>query len=325
MNQPNAERRVLVVGHGYREYQTELDALRPLGVQRIDAGDPASATFPEQLKQAHAILVRETPIPRSYLDAAPELQVIVRYGIGVDNIDLAAARERRVYVANVPEYGIEDVSDHALALYLALARRIASRDRAVRQGAWNIGQREPMQRSATRCFGLVGYGKIARAFHRKIRALGVSRTLIHDPALREAPEAGELADLETLFAEADVVSLHAPLTPATHHFINAQLLSLMPSGAILINTARGPLIDEGALVARVEGGHLRVGLDVFEHEPPASDHPLFASEDALLSDHTGWYSEASVLELQAGAAAEIARVFRGETPKSWLNPWEVSA
>lgn len=325
MTHPNRERHVLVVGAGYRSYATELDALAPYGVQRIEVGDPTSSGFAEQLQRCHAILVRETPIGRNLMEAAPNLQAIVRYGIGVDNVDLEAARERRIYVANVPEYGIEDVSDHALALYLALARRIVSRDRAVRQGVWGVGQSEPMQRSAQQTFGLVGYGKIARAFHRKIRALGVQRTLIHDPALSEPPAGGELADLPTLFATATVVSVHAPLSAATRHLISAELLGRMPPGAILINTARGGLIDEPALIERVLAGKLRVGLDVFEREPPAAAHPLFHSDDAVLSDHTGWYSEASVVELQHGAAAEVARVFGGQPPKSWLNPWEASA
>jgi D-3-phosphoglycerate dehydrogenase len=315
-------RQVLVVGHGYDHYERELAILRPHGVRDIASAHPADADFAQALAGAEAILVRETPITSDHLDAAPRLRVIVRYGIGVDAIDLQAARAKRVYVANVPEYGVEDVSDHALALYLALARRIVSRDRDVRAGAWNVGAREPLRRSATLRFGLVGYGKIARAFHRKIVALGVAAVLVHDPALRVAPTGVELVDLPQLFDEADVVSLHAPLTPHNRHLIDAALLARMRPGAILINTARGGLIDEAALVATLRAGDLRAGLDVFEHEPLAADHPLFALDNVILSDHTAWYSESSIAELQEGAACEVARVFSGTSPHAWVNRWE---
>lgn len=316
------ERHVIVVGHGYDDYRTEEAILRPHGVGRIaqvDAGDPS---LPDHLARAEAIMVRETPITADHLAAAPKLRVIVRYGIGVDSVDLAAARERRIYVANVPDYGSEDVSDHALALYLALQRRVVTRDRAVRQGAWNVGQTEVMRRSGTLCFGLVGYGRIARAFHRKIGALGVRDVLVHDPVLTTAPEGTELAALDAIAERADVISLHAPLTDATRHMIDAAFLARMKPGAILVNTARGGLVDEQALVEAVKAGRIRAGLDVFEAEPPGPDHPLFALQDVVLSDHTGWYSETSVEELQSGAAKEVARVFEGREPDAWVNRWD---
>lgn len=316
---------VVVVGHGYADYATEEAILRPYGVGRIApvaADDPALS---EHLARAAAVLVRETPITRAHLDAAPLLRVIVRYGIGVDNIDLAAARERRVYVANVPAYGTEDVSDHALALYLAVQRRIVTRDRAVRSGAWNVGPAEPIRRSATLRFGLVGYGRIARAFHRKIAALGTGAVLVHDPELDHAPSGTRLVDLHTLASESDVVSLHAPLVDATRGMIDAAFFDRMREGAILVNTARGGLVDEAALLDALRSGRIRAGLDVYAVEPPRADHPIFERDDVVLSDHTGWYSENSVEELQAGAAQEVARVLDGHPPASWLNPWGVEA
>jgi len=316
------DRHVVVVGHGYDDYQTEAAILRPHGVGAIAQVAPDAHDLAHHLARAVAILVRETPIRAEHIAAAPHLKVIVRYGIGVDNIDLAAARERRVFVANVPEYGIEDVSDHALALYLAVQRRIVTRDRAVRAGAWNVGQAEPMQRSANVRFGLVGYGRIARALHRKLSALGARHVLIHDPALQHAPEGASLVGLHELAHASDVVSLHAPLTPATRSLIDADFLARLRPGAILINTARGGLVDEPALIEALRQGRLRAGLDVYASEPPSPDHPLFGLDNVVLSDHTGWYSEASVEELQRGAAEEIARVLSGVPPVSWLNPWE---
>jgi D-3-phosphoglycerate dehydrogenase / 2-oxoglutarate reductase len=321
VNGDPAERHVIVVGHGYDDYRTEAAILRPHGVRGIAQVDPADPTFADHLARADAILVRETPITAAHLEAAPKLRVIARYGIGVDSVDLEAARQRRVYVANVPDYGAEDVSDHALALYLALQRRIVTRDRAVRSGAWNIGQAEPMRRSATLCFGLVGYGRIARALHRKLAGLGAREVLVCDPVLTGSPAGAELVDLTMLAQRADVISLHAPLTEQTRHLVDRDLLARMKPGVILVNTARGGLVDEAALLDAVREGRVRAGLDVFESEPPPADHPLFASSDVVLSDHTAWYSETSIEELQSGAAQEVARVFAGEPPHSWVNRW----
>ena len=325
MTPATSDRHVIVVGHGYDDYATEEAILRPHGVGAIAQVDPGDADFADHLARADAILVRETPITAEHMAAAPRLRVIVRYGIGVDSVDLDAARERRVYVANVPDYGAEDVSDHALALYLVLQRRIVARDRAVRNGVWNVGQAEPMRRSATLSFGLLGYGRIARVFHRKIAALGARDVLVCDPVLDSSPGGTELVDLIGLAARSDVISLHAPLTETTRHVIDTGFLERMKPGAILINTSRGGLVDERALLQALNEGRVRAGLDVFESEPPPSDHPFFEREDVVLSDHTAWYSETSIHELQSGAAQEAARVFSGEEPSSWVNRWDDEA
>ncbi len=322
MTTDRRDRHVIVVGQGYADYATEQEILGPHGVEPIVQVDPADATFADHLERAEAIMVRDTPITSAHIDAAPNLRIIARYGIGVDNVDLEAARKRRVYVANVPDYGAEDVSDHALALYLSVQRRIVARDRAVRAGAWGVGQAEPMQRTATLRFGLVGYGRIARALHRKLAALGARDVLVTDPVLERAPEGSELVDLITLAERADVISLHAPLTERTRHLVDAELLARMKPGAILINTARGGLVDERALLEALRSGRLRAGLDVFEAEPPPAGHPFFELDNVVLSDHTGWYSETSIFELQSGAALEVARVFSGEAPHAWVNRWE---
>jgi D-3-phosphoglycerate dehydrogenase len=171
--------------------------------------------------------------------------------------------------------------------------------------------------------GLVGYGRIARAFERKMRGMGVSRVLVYDPYLKADDHSGiEHVDLDTLCAQSDFVSLHSPLTPDTRHLIDARRLALMKPTAILVNTARGGLIDETALVAALQQDKLfGAGIDVFEVEPPPASHPLFACDSAVVSDHTGWYSEDSVAELQQKAAEEVLRVLSGGQPKHWLNPW----
>jgi D-3-phosphoglycerate dehydrogenase / 2-oxoglutarate reductase len=241
-------------------------------------------------------------------------------------VDLNAARDKHIYVANVPDYGVEEVSDQALALLLAVARHTGTRDQAVRNGAWNVSRDRKMYRIAGRVLGLVGYGRIARAFERKMRGMGVSRVLVFDPYLdQNAHPDVERVDLETLCAQSDYISLHSPLTSDTRKLINAQRLALMKPTTILVNTARGGLIDEAALVDALQRRAIcGAGIDVFETEPPASDHPLFRCDNVVVSDHTGWYSEDSVAELQHKAAEEVARVLRGETPKHWLNPWSTA-
>jgi D-3-phosphoglycerate dehydrogenase / 2-oxoglutarate reductase len=315
--------RVVVIDSGYESYETEASILEPVGARvEVVPCDGDAGKVKHAVLDADAVMVRESRVSRAAIEAMRRCRAIVRYGIGVDNIDLEAARERRIYVANVPDYGCEEVSDQAMALLLAVARRIAARDRAVRSGAWNVSRSQRMYRVAGRVLGLVGYGRIARALERKMRGIGVARVLVHDPLLGESPPGVAMVDLDTLCREADYISLHAPATAHTRRMIDARRIALMKPTAILINTARGTLVDEDALLVALREQRLQgAGLDVYESEPPRRDHPLFALDNAVLSDHTGWYSEESIPELQEKAAQEVARVLRGEAPRNWLNPW----
>jgi D-3-phosphoglycerate dehydrogenase len=315
-------RLVAVVDGGYDSYDTERRILAPFDAEVVLRDCKRDAAMVAQaVRDVDAVLVRESPVTAAAIAGMARCRAIVRYGIGVDNIDQSAARERRIYVANVPDYGAEEVSDQAMALLLAVARRVAARDRAVRGGAWNVARAEKMYRVAGRTLGLVGYGRIARAFERKMRGMGVARVLVNDPHVPEAPGV-EAVDLATVCREADYISVHAPLTPQTVHLIGRKQFAAMKSTAIVVNTARGPLIEEAALVEALrERRILGAGIDVYEREPPSRDHPLFALDNVVLSDHNGWYSEESVAELQTKAAEEVARVFRGEPPKHWLNRW----
>lgn len=315
--------RVVVIDGGYAGYDTERRILAAFGAEVVlQPCDGDAARVAAAIADADAVLVRESPVRRAAIAGAARLRAIVRYGIGVDNIDLEAARERRIYVANVPDYGTEEVSDQAVALLLAVVRRVAARDRAVRAGAWNVARAEPMYRIAGRTLGLIGYGRIARAVERKLRGFGIGRVLVYDP-LAEEVGAAQRVDLDTLCREADFISLHAPATAQTRHLLDRTRFALMKPTAVVVNTARGALIDEDALVeALAQRRILGAGLDVYEAEPPRRDHPLFALDNVVLSDHTGWYSEESVAELQTKAAEEVARVFSGRPPKHWINRWD---
>jgi D-3-phosphoglycerate dehydrogenase len=317
-----AAARVIVLDDGYASYETERRLLAAVGAEldiRPCRGDAAAVL--KAISDATAVLVRESPVKAEAIARAPELRSIVRYGIGVDNVDQRAAADRHIYVANVPDYGTEDVADHALALLMAVARRIVTRDRAVRSGRWFTGTAEPIYRPAGKTLGLVGYGRIAQAFERRMRALGIARVLVHDPF---APLPGSVigVSMERLTTEADYISLHAPLTPATRHILDAGLIARLKPTAIIVNTSRGPLIDEAALVEALQANRLfGAGLDVFEIEPPAANHPLFALENVVLADHAAWYSEESVADLQRKAAEEVVRVLKGEEPLNWINRW----
>jgi D-3-phosphoglycerate dehydrogenase len=182
-----------------------------------------------------------------------------------------------------------------------------------------------MHRLAGGTLGLVGYGRIGAAFHRKAAVLGFARTLVHDPVLTQAPDGAELAPLGRLCLESDVISLHASLSISTRHLISRALIGLMKPSAILINTARGGLVDEAALVeALAERRLFGAGLDVFEREPPGADNLLMTVPGVVVTDHTAWYSEQSVADLQREAAEEIARVFSGQPPLNWVNRWPVT-
>lgn len=314
-------RRVVALDDGYASYDQEHALLAEVGARfelHPCRGDPTLAV--DVVRDADVVLVRETPVPASLIDGMRRCKAVIRYGIGVDNIDQAAARRRGIMVANVPDYGIDEVSSQAVALALAVARRILPHDRAVRQGRWP-GVIDRIHRWRGRTLGFIGYGRIARMTHDKLAGFGFGRVLVHDP-LADLPGGVERAGVDEICHQADLVSLHAPLTCETRHLIGAERLALMRPTAILVNTARGGLVDLDALHAALTSGQiLGAGLDVFETEPPDAAHPVFALDNVVVSNHIGWYSEESMRELQRKAAEEVQRVLRGEPIRHWLNRW----
>lgn len=318
-------KKIVVIEPGYLNYSAEENILQDWDPQFVVV--PANASLEEKLRQvsnADAIMVREATVSRPMIEAMQQCRVIVRYGVGVDNIDSQAAKEKGIYVANVPDYGSEDVAEHALALLLAATRRIATRNRDVRDGQWGIGQREPMFRLAGKILGVVGFGRISRCFVQKASGFGFKRILVVDPLLtdEQASQAGVTrVNLDTLCREADFISLHAPLTPDTHHLIGEAELAKMNPSAVLVNTSRGGLIDEQALInALLQKRIFAAGLDVFESEPLSAKSPLLQMDNTLCTDHTAWFTEESVVELQSKAAHEVRRAFEGEHPLNWVNP-----
>jgi D-3-phosphoglycerate dehydrogenase len=318
-------RTVVILEPGYGDYETERAILSQVGAEIVPIAQNRDVSAYLAALDPVAILVRERPVTAEDMGAAKNLKAIVRYGVGVDNIDLEAASERHVVVANVPDYGVEEVSDHALALYLAVARRLVTRDRQVRQGGWNLDQSQPVHRTRDQCLGIIGFGRIARRVLAKFRPLGFARILVADPELTDEAVTThqiEPADLDLLCREADAITLHVPLTPATKNLIDRRRIALMKPTCVIINTARGGLVDEMALADALRAGRLfGAGLDVFATEPPAADHPLFNCSNVVVTDHMAWYSVTAATELQAKAAEEVRRVLSDERPNNWVNPW----
>lgn len=317
---------VAVLEPGYATYDVENAILASSNAQVIPVREEQEAVPALRALDPVAILVRERAVTDAEFTACPRLKAVVRYGVGVDNVDLHAASERRIHVANIPDYGAEnEVSEHAVALYLAVQRRIPERNRDVRDGKWGIGQAAPIPSRENATLGLIGCGRIGLETARKFRALGFGRVLAFDPFLDPGHAKAariEPTDLDALGRQADVVSLHAPLTPETHHILNADFIALMKPTTILVNVSRGGLVDETALsLALREKRLFGAGIDVFEREPVAGDNPLLRAPNTILSDHTAWYSERSVAVLQRNAAQEVQRVLSGQPPSSWVNPW----
>jgi D-3-phosphoglycerate dehydrogenase len=268
-------------------------------------------------RDADAVFVTYAKLPGDLLKELKRCKVIGRFGLGVDNIDIPAAAALGITVTYVPDYCMREVSDHAMALLLALARKIPLSNKLVQSGRWELPPLVPLHRLDGRVLGLVGFGNIPRALAPKAKAFGL-RVVTHDPyASAEvfAKAAVEDASFDALLAMSDFISIHAPLLPATRGLFNAETFRKMKKGAYLINTARGPLLDEAALIAALDSGQLGgAALDVVATEPLAKDSPLLGRDNVILTPHTGFYSVEALEELQTKCASDVARVLSGEQP-----------
>jgi len=268
-------------------------------------------------RAADAILVTYAKLPGDLLRQLERCKVIGRFGLGVDNIDLPAAKEMGITVTYVPDYCLQEVSDHAMALLLALARKIPLSNALVQAGRWEMPAVVPIYRLEGRVLGLIGFGNIPRKVVPKAKAFGL-RVIVHDPFV--APDVvtslgAESVGFDELLQQSDFISVHAPLTPQTRGLLNAEAFAKMKKGVAIVNTARGPLIDEQALVEALDSGQVgAAALDVLPVEPPPKDFPLLGRDNVILSPHTGFYSVDALNELQTKCASDVARVLLGEKP-----------
>ena len=308
--------RVVVTDQSFGGVERERAAADAAGAGFAEHSCTDEAATVEAVRGAAVALVNFAPVTRAVLEAMAPGATVIRYGIGVDNVDLDAAREVGVQVANVPDYGSDTVADHAAACLLALLRKLPRYDAAVRERGWmSATELSPLPGFRSTTVGLIGTGRIGLALHARLAPFGFT-VIAHDPyadAAMLAERGIEAVDLPVLLERSHAVSLHAPLTEATRHLIDAAALARMRPGAVLVNTARGGLVDTDALVDALASGRLGgAALDVVDPEPLPEGSPLRSMDGVLLTPHAAFFSDDSIVDLQRLASEEAARALAGE-------------
>ena len=316
---------VVIAYAGFGDIRVEEEVLRAIDATVLHIGNLDTPDALGAVKQADALMVTLQRVPAELIATMERCRIISRVGTGLDTIDVDAATQRGIWVTNVPDYAIDEVSTHAIALLLAHARGLPRLLESTRKGEWDHKVVAPIRRLQGQTLGLLGFGRIGRAVAMKAHGLGLE-VIVHDPyvASQTLELAGaQVVDQETLLRTSDFISLHVPLTEATRHVINARALSLMRPTVFLINTARGGLIDEEALLQAVRAGQIAgAALDVLSVEPPPPEHPLLHDERVSITPHSAWYSEESMRDMRMRGAEEVVRVLRREKPRCPVNQIE---
>jgi D-3-phosphoglycerate dehydrogenase len=315
---------VLVTDYDWPELDIERRLIESIpGATLIGTQTSTEDELIERATGADAMLVNWRKISPAMLEAASRCLIVAQFGTGVDHIPVETATRHGILVANVPDYCLDEVSDHALALLLASARRIVDLSRATRDGVWDSRAGSHLPRMRGQTLGLVGYGAIGRKLAPKAAALGL-RIVAYTPRITAnavAPYGTATRDLDEVLRTADFLSIHARLTPETRGLIGERELRLMKSTATMINTARGPIVDESALVrALTEGWIAAAAIDVLSQEPPAPAHPLLALDNAIVTPHVAFASAASDVDMRTFAVEQVIQVLHGKRPKNLVNP-----
>lgn len=322
-----AQLQVAVSDSVFPNLDPALAVLSGIGAQLRLAEEPNSEAILRVARDADALLATYAKITAEMIRQMTRCRIISRFGIGVDNVDIPAATERGIVVTKVPDYCIDEVSDHTMALLLAAVRKIPFANSMVQAGKWEMPAVVPIHRLRGTTLGLVGFGRIPQLVAPKAQAFGM-RVVSSDPYIPKEvfTRAGvESVEFKELLKISDYVSIHSPLLPETQGLFNAEAFRQMRPHAYLINTARGPIVDEAALAAALDAGLVAgAALDVMPKEPP-SGSPLFGRANVIITPHTSFYSEESLVDLQTKAAEEVVRVLRGEAPKNPVNPEALKA
>ena len=317
--------KVAVTDYVFPDLEVERRILETIGACLVAGQSKSGRDVIDLAHDADAILnTYYGPLDEQVISACPKLRIIVRFGIGVDTIDIPAATRHGVMVANVPDYCMEEVSDHAVAMWLCLSRKILAADRSVRGGDWTLAPLKPLVSLNKLTVGVIGMGRIGRRTARKAAAF-CGAVIFADPCVEGNLELDGVVcrkvELEALCAEADVIFLHAPAGKATRHMLDARRFDLMARKPIVVNTARAELIDQEALADALAAGKVSaVALDVVEGGELAPGHPLLKLDNVLITPHSAWYSDQAIDLLRRLAAQEAIRGLTGERPKSLLNP-----
>jgi D-3-phosphoglycerate dehydrogenase len=318
-----AKFRVLITDVDWPSIEPEAEVLARIGAEVILAESGSEAELLKLVGNADAILTSRAKVPASVIDAGTKLQVIAKYGIGVDNVAVEEATRLGIPVANVLTYCLDEVSDHAMALILACARQVCKYDAHLHAGVWETKSDRPLFRLRGSTLGIIGFGSIGRALAPKAKAFGM-RVLVFDPytdAQSVAAEQCEKAGLDMLLSQADYVSIHVPLNESTRGMIDRARLCQMKPTAFLVNTARGGIVDQDALVWAVQNGRIAgAALDVFVSEPIPPSHPLLGLSSVITTPHVAFYSEESLLDLEIRTAESVVAVLSGKRPVSVVNP-----
>ena len=314
-----SEYRVVITDCDHGSIREEKEEFDRMGAELILAQVREEEELIRVGKEADGLINQYALLTRRVFENLPKCKVVARYGVGVDSIDLRAATDLGIIIANVPDYCIDEVASHAVAMMLTLTRKTAFFDRKVKSSQWDFRQGTPIHRIQGKTLGLIGCGKIGFEVAKRISAFGV-KVMAFDPYIQRTGEKIELTDLETVLRKSDFISIHCPLNDSTQHLIGEQEFKKMERKPLLINTSRGPIVNEKALIQALEEGHISgAGLDVLETEPPDSRNHMLKMENVLLSPHVGFYSEESISELKRRAAKNVSAVLRGRWPGSVVN------
>ncbi len=316
-----------------RQHCVVLGLLPPAGIERLRAAgveveiiaDPSAVDVRPLVANADAIIARTSPIPAALIEAAPRLRIVARYGVGYDNIDVAALTRRRIPLATIGDVNAVPVAEQTMALLLALSRRLIDYDHASRSGDWKIRESLTIWELAAKTIAIVGLGRIGRAVAKRCLAFDM-RVIAVDPAVSAATMAAagvtHVAAMHEALAQADIVTLHLPLSEATRGMIGASALAAMKRGAVLINAARGGIVDETALAAALRDGQLAgAGVDVLAQEPPAANHPLLGLKNVVISPHSAALTAECAVRMSLACAENVLGVFTGRLDRSRvINP-----
>jgi D-3-phosphoglycerate dehydrogenase / 2-oxoglutarate reductase len=310
--------KVVLTDQVFPTVEVEREMLRAIDAEIEILDDSSHETIARRATDADALLTTYAAIDARLMESLVRCRIIARYGIGVDNIDLDAAKERGIVVTNVPDYCVDEVADHTIALLLTATRKIVAGDRVVRSGGWGISELRPIHRLRSRTLGLIGFGHIGRAVSVRANALGLS-VKIYDPYIAETATEGldvrRVDDFDELLRQSDIVSVHAPLVPATSGMFDATAIAKMKDGAVLINTSRGPIVETAAVTDALRAGRLgAAALDVFDSEPPDAA-AIEGLDNLVATPHSAFYSEESIQESQRKAAEAIVDVLQGRAPR----------
>ncbi len=315
--------KVLITDYAWKSLEPERAILAEAGASLVVAETGSEDELARLAPDVDGILTCWKPVTARVIREAGRCRSIGRYGIGLDNIDVACATELGIVVTNVPAYCVEEVSDHALALILSLARKVTAYDHAIKAGLYDLRSLMPLYRVPGKTLGIVGFGKIGRTLYRKVRGFNF-KILAFDPYLGPKSLDGidvEAVSFDALLKQSDFISIHAPLTPETRGLFNAEAFAKMKPTAVVVNTSRGPIIDETALLEALNEGKIAgAGLDVLATEPPDLQNLLLHHRRAIITPHAAFYSEESVLDLQTAAARQMATLLKGTRPENIVNP-----